>query len=64
MDVEEFKRMVSAQLNVIDGGNIEVIANAAINMIVNNLDKIAPRKMIVLKEKWKTKQWFSGNIYC
>ncbi|KMQ85478.1 rna-directed dna polymerase from mobile element jockey-like protein, partial [Lasius niger] len=64
MDVEEFKRMISAQLNVMDGDSIELVANSAINVIVNSLDKVAPRKAIVLKEKWKGKQWFSGNVYC
>lgn len=50
MDVEEFQRMISEQLNVIDGDSTEVVTNTVINAIIN-LDKVAPRKAIVLKEK-------------
>jgi len=31
--------------------------------IVKYIDIIAPRKLIVIKNKWQGKQWFLQNIY-
>jgi len=63
MDADEFKRLIELNVNVSEGDNINEIARLMIDSIVKYIDIVAPRKLIVIKNKWQGKQWFSENIY-
>lgn len=62
MDMEKFMRLIDCSVNVIEGNNVNDLANLIINAIVKCLDEVAPRKKITLQSKWRGKQWFSEVI--
>lgn len=62
MNINKFKEMIDEHLNAIEGDSITILANIAISMIINCLDAVAPPKIIVIKNKWQGKQWYSEFI--
>jgi len=40
MDEEKFIRMIDSNLNNIEGDSVNALANSAINVIVESLDKV------------------------
>jgi len=62
MDVEKFIRMIDSNLNSIEGDSVNALANLAINVIVGSLDEVAPRRKVILRDRWQGKQWFSDAI--
>jgi len=63
MDIDKFKRLVELNINVNEEESIKEIASRMIDTIVECIDIVAPKKPIVIKNKWQGKQWFSENIY-
>jgi len=51
MDVEAFMSKIDNKLNNIVGNDVNVLANAAVNVIVNCLDEVAPRREIILRDR-------------
>lgn len=62
MKVAEFRKLINDHLNTIEGNGVDVLANSVVNRIIECLDLTAPQKSIVLREKWKGKQWFSEQV--
>src|SRR5580765_2494273 len=62
MDVDEFKRVIHLRFGAIEDGDVNDLANSAINSIVECLDNVAPIKCIKIPHKWQGKQWFSEEI--
>lgn len=52
MDTEKFMRLIEYSVNVIEGNNVNDLANLTINAIVKSLDEVAPRKKITQQNKW------------
>jgi len=46
MDVDEFMRKIDSKLNDIENNYVNALANVAINVIVEYLDEMAPRKKV------------------
>jgi len=62
MDMEKFIRMIDSNLNGIEGDSVNALANLAINVIVDSLDEVAPKRKIIMQDRWQSKQWFSDTI--
>jgi len=62
MDVEKFIRMIYSHLNSIEDDSVNALTNLAINVIVESLDEAAPRRKVILRDRWQDKQWFSDAI--
>jgi len=56
MDMEKFIRMIDSNLNSIEGDSVNALANLAINVIVDSLDEVAPRRKIIMRDRWQGKQ--------
>jgi len=63
MDVEAFMSKIENKLNNIVGNDVNVLANEAVNIIVNCLDEVAPRRKIIMRDRWQGGQWFSEEIH-
>jgi len=63
MDVDKFKRLVELNINVNEEESINKIASRMVESIVECIDIVAPKKPIVIKNKWQGKQWFSEDTY-
>lgn len=62
IDVEKYIKMIDKNLNSIEGGSVSALANLTISVIVECLDEVAPRKRVILRDRWQGKQWFSEAI--
>jgi len=60
--VDKFKRLIELNINVNEEESINEIASH-IDTIVEYIDIVAPKKPIVIKNKWQGKQWFSEEVY-
>jgi len=63
MDVNTFKRLIELNININKEESINEIASRIVDTIVECIDILAPKKPIVIKNKWQGKQWFSEHIY-
>lgn len=55
IDVDKFIKMIDKNLNSIEGGSVSALANLTINVIVECLDEVAPRKKVILRDRWEGK---------
>lgn len=62
MDREKFKEQISVGLDVIEGDNVNVLANFLVKEIIRCLDEVAPLKTILVKQKWQGKSWYGEDI--
>ncbi|CAL1671998.1 unnamed protein product [Lasius platythorax] len=62
MDVEKFQELINIRVNAIKSESSNELADLVINEIIVNLDLTAPQRMIILKNKWQGKQWYSQYI--
>jgi len=51
MDVDTFKRLIDLNINI-NEESINEIASCMVNTIVECIDIVAPKKPIVIKNKW------------
>jgi len=63
MDVDTFKRLIELNININEEESINEVADRVVDTIVECIDIVAPKKSIVIKNKWQGKQWFSEDIY-
>lgn len=63
LNVDRFKRLVVSSINGIIENNVHTMADKIVGEIVYSLDQVAPEKVVVLKDKWKGKQWFTQDVY-
>jgi len=63
MDVDTFKRLIELNININEEESINKIANRMVDTIIECIDIVAPKKPIVIKNKWQGKQWFLEDIY-
>ena len=47
--------MIECNVNILEGNNVNDLANLTINAIVKCLDEVASRKKIILRNKWRDK---------
>ncbi|KMR04821.1 hypothetical protein RF55_420 [Lasius niger] len=62
IDREKFKELISIGLDVIEGDNVNILANLMVKEIIRCLDVMAPLKTIVLRQKWQGKCWYCEDI--
>jgi len=53
---------LSLSLNSIEGDSVTALVNLTINVIAEYLDDVAPRRKVILRDRWQGKQWFSDAI--
>lgn len=62
MDSDEFLKLISARMQVIQIASAEEVANAVVTEIAYCLDVVAPKVAHKIKSKWQRKGWFSNEI--
>lgn len=61
MDKEKFKEQITVGLDVIEEDSVNILA-LMVKEIIRCLDKLAPLKTIVVRQKWQGKSWYGEDI--
>ncbi|KAG5343666.1 SWAHC protein, partial [Acromyrmex heyeri] len=57
------EKMIECNVNILEGNNVNDLTNLTINAIEKCLDEVAPRKEIILRNKWRDKSINKLPIY-
>ena len=63
MNISKFISAIENYMNIGEEDSINEMAGCIVGSIVKSLDLVAPNKMIVIKNKWQGKKWFTEEIY-